>query len=146
MSLTSVFGQKAHTFWVLTLEKIAVLAFDIVSALLPTPTKLNTSKYNTHLLIDWRDEFLANELCWTRKKAIEGLFNYAIFKYESSLFYSDRGDFLAQKIKDSDWVLVPGRVPTLWWKTKADTKALKKKMISDFVKQGQFNKALCLVE
>jgi len=149
MSNPSIFGEKAHSFLVLATERVVVMALCLIARILPKPTRNNTNKFNTHLLIDWRDEFLSHEECFTRRKAIEGILNYAIFKYDSSNFYSDRADVLIDKLKKSDWVLVSGKTPDRFWKKAQGVKSnkeLRQNALVEALNNREFDKVLNLID
>jgi len=89
--------------------------FRIIANRLANPTKENTNKYNTHILIDMRDEFLKHQEGNSRYEAWRGIWNIFIVKYETSNYYSDRFDHVLQLCFGKDWLYLEGKIPCGMW-------------------------------
>ena len=75
------------------------------------PTKENTRKHNTHILIDIQDKYFKYENNQTKMPLLEAAWKIGIVEYESN-DYSSRADWLLEEIKKSDWRDRPFYLPT----------------------------------
>jgi hypothetical protein len=71
----------------------------------PTPTKKNTYKHDTHVMIDLRDWFFNHRKKDSRYEPILGLFNFLISKMDRDDYYADILKVLIREIKTKDWEL-----------------------------------------
>jgi len=73
----------------------------------PVPTKENTRKTNTHVLLGIWDEFFEYEHNPGRKYLFEGLKRLSIGMFEHSSYYTQRGNWwvkkLAEKVQSKEW-------------------------------------------
>ena len=86
----------------------AIIAY---AKILPEPTKENTRKRNTHIMLDIRDKYFEFEGNQTKMELIKSAWKIGIDEYEYN-DYSSRGDFVLEEIKKSDWQARPYYLPT----------------------------------
>jgi len=82
----------------------------------PSPTKENTVKPNTHKLIDIRDKFFEYERNEQRRELFKAAFNILIVEYEHDGYYTDRFNWIIEKIKELDWGDRGRRPISAFWK------------------------------
>ena len=78
----------------------AIIAF---AKILEEPTKENTTRHNTHILIDIRDKYFKLDNLPARKELMKAIWKIGIVEYEHDGHYSFRGDWVLEEIHKSDW-------------------------------------------
>ncbi len=112
-------NHKAFEFAVERIEKPLVALFGFISKVWKPPTKVNTNKYNTHLLIELRDWFLPHVEGTSRYDAFTGMFNYSISKIDRDDYYEDCWLLLLQEALKKPWIF-KDRLPRKMWKDLGD--------------------------
>jgi len=69
----------------------------------PEATKENTTRHNTHILIDIKDKFFEYEYNPGRDLLFKAAWKMLIAEYEHDPYYRHRFDWFIEKIKESDW-------------------------------------------
>lgn len=90
----------------------AIVAF---ADILPEPTKENTVRHNTHVLIDLRDKFLRYDTIANRTKLYEAAWKIFIAEYEHDADETYRFDWLVEELANSDWETRPIGHPATNW-------------------------------
>ena len=91
--------------------------FSFVMDNMPEPTKENTFHKNSHTLIDLRDWFFQHiTLGTTRTRALRGMINYFIAKYDHDEPYRLPLDKLLYRLKGIDWEIIPPERTTTSWR------------------------------
>jgi hypothetical protein len=69
----------------------------------PEPTRENTTRHNTHILLNIRDKFFSYETNRGRRELFEAAWRMLIAEYEHDRYYGDLFDWLIEEISKSDW-------------------------------------------
>uniref|UniRef100_A0A6M3KHV3 Uncharacterized protein n=1 Tax=viral metagenome TaxID=1070528 RepID=A0A6M3KHV3_9ZZZZ len=81
----------------------------------PEPTKINTIKLGTHILLDIRDRFFELDDCYTRHVLFRAIFKIFICEYEHDSHYGDRFDWFQEETVTRGWPQRDKR-PRAYWK------------------------------
>lgn len=111
-NLGRLFQKEVKFLVVKTLEMVDYL---FEKGVIPEPTRENTERENTHHLIELRDKFLECEKPrGGRYKAFRAMFNIVIIVYDFDLYYTERVDWLIEKLQRIPWLF--GKKPReRWW-------------------------------
>lgn len=70
---------------------------------IPHPTKENTKRKNSHILIDIRDEFISKDCQQENDILFNGVFNQWIVVNEWDAAWIERSNKLVKRLKEADW-------------------------------------------
>lgn len=90
----------------------ALIAF---ARVLPEPTKETTVRPNTHRLLDVKDEFFEHEDNPGREEVLRAIWKIGTVIYEHDIYYSNRVDWVVEKIANGNWVTRPCGHPNTHW-------------------------------
>ena len=139
---------KLQDFITARMEKPLVALLVFISKRLPEPTRNNTNKYNTHLIIYLRDWFEERDETPVRHEAYRGLFNFLAYKYDRDNHHADRLDEVLKEWLKTDWQFKEGGRPTVYWKQDEPTSERPRlqKALVEALNNGEFDKVLGLID
>lgn len=117
---------------------------------LPRPTKANTNKHNTHILIELRDWFLEHEHPNSMRRAMyDGLLSFVAQKYDWDGYNGSRLDAWLRQWKKSDWIDTGKQPESMWILNDEDKQAptyLRQEALKKALREGDWARAINLVE
>lgn len=119
MSLLSIdILRTRRQYFVDKVKAPLMKALVILAGRYPEPTKENTDKHNTHVLLDIWDEFFKHEDNPGRDGLFKAIRKITIAEYEHDGYYSQRIDWflkkLAQAYVDGEWEPPKSWNPSCW--------------------------------